>query len=404
MQTEDIKNQFTILRNNPDIAYLDNASSTQTVDRVLDAMNEYYTEYRANIHRGLYSFSDTATQKYEEARAKVAEFLEAQSEEIVFTAGVTDALNMLAHSLCQNLTGNDNIVLTQMEHHSNLVPWLEMQKKYGFGIRYIPIHVEGEHAYELDMSAVETLIDKHTKIVSVTAISNTLGTENDIKKIIELSKKQNATTIIDAAQAVAHEKISATYLGCDFLVFSGHKMHGPTGIGVLFGKKELLEELKPARYGGGMITEVSFEEARFASGPAKFEAGTPHIAGAIGLGAAVDFVQSIGWDCINTHEQELTAYALDVLKEEVNIVGSLKTDGRAGVISFNVDGVHPHDVADILDKHGVAVRAGHHCTMPLMKLLGLTGTVRASIGMYNTKEDIDHLVHALQKVKKVFET
>jgi len=392
-----VKTQFEILRTNPDVSYLDNASSTLTHDNVLAAMDAYYKTYRANIHRGLYKFSDTATQKYEQARATVAEFIGAKTNEIVFTSGSTHSLNMLAYGLCKELEAGDNIVLTEMEHHANMVPWIALSKQYGFEIRYIPV-VD----YKLDMSIARKLIDKNTKVVSCTMISNTLGTINPVCEIIALAKNVDAISILDAAQAIAHMKIDVRKLDCDFLVCSGHKMYGPTGIGVLYGKMNRLEKLDPYMYGGGMIQEVSLDNATWTDVPHRFEGGTPHIAGAIGLGAAVVVMNKLDWDELQTHENKLTQYAINQLQDEVNIIGLKTTEHRNGVISFVIDGVHPHDVADILDKHGVAVRAGHHCTEPLMKTLKLTGTVRASIGIYNTKEDIDKLVFGIKKVKEVF--
>lgn len=399
MKVNDIQRQFIIIRDNPELAYLDNAATTQTVDRVGEAVYKYYTEYRANIHRGLYKFSDEATQGYEESRARVANFIGAEKNEIVFTSGATHGLNILAHGLCAEFGSGDNVVLTEMEHHANTVPWQAMAQKYGFEIRYIPV-VD----YKLDLEVAEKLIDTNTKVVSFVAISNTLGTINPIQKIVELSKKVNANSIVDFAQGIAHTPVDVKKLDCDFLVFSGHKMYGPTGIGILYGKHDQLQKLEPLFYGGGMIKEVTTEFATYADAPTKFEGGTPNIAGAIGMEAAVDFLEDMGWVSIVSHREEVTSYLIAELSKHARVVGLGDTAERIGVVSFNIDGVHPHDVADILDKHNVAVRAGHHCTMPLMKKIGEVGTVRASVGIYTTKEDVDQLIEAIEKVKEVFKS
>jgi len=397
MHIEDVKKQFSIFANHEDVVYLDNAASTQTPDVVLEAMHTYYTQYRANIHRGLYTFSDIATERYEEARAKVADFVGADTDEIIFTSGVTHGCNILAASLCKNFGPGDNVVLTEMEHHANLVPWLVMGKQYGFELRFIPV-VD----YKLDMIAAARLIDEHTKVVSFTAISNAIGTINPIDEIIKYAQAVGAATIVDYAQAIASHALDVKKVRCDFLVFSGHKMYGPTGIGVLYGKKERLKMLDPFVYGGGMIREVSLNTASWADAPAKFEGGTPNIAGAIGLGAAVDFLHNIGMEKIEKHRIDVAGYLVEELSKVVEITGRVEEVERSGVVSFMVSDAHPHDVADILNTHAIAVRAGHHCAMPLMKILGISGTVRASIGIYNSKEDIDALVQGIKKVHKIF--
>ena len=396
---KDIKSQFPIFQKHPDLVYLDSAASTQTPQEVLDAMDDYYTKYRANIHRGLYDLSVSATEKYEQARQKVAHFIGAEKNEIIFTSGTTHGLNVLARGLCKNLKAGDNIVLTRYEHHANLVPWQEYTREKGIELRFIEIK-----DFELDLDSAKNLIDKNTKIVSFGLVSNTLGTIALAKKILALAKGVGATTVIDAAQAVAHMPLDVKELDCDFLVFSGYKMYGPTGIGVLYGKKERLETLEPFFYGGDMIREVTYEKASWADIPESFEGGTPNIAGAIGLGAAVDFIESIGFDAIQAHEQELTKFAIEQLSQidGLHIIGTKNIQNRIGVVSFTLDNVHPHDVAEVLNRDHVCIRAGHHCTMPLMKYLNVAGTSRASIGIYTTKEDIKKFVESIKKVKEIF--
>lgn len=410
-----IKNVFPIFVSNPDLVYLDSASTTQTPQIVLDAMSEYYTKYRANIHRGVYTLSGEATELYENARASVAKFIGSDADEIVFTSGTTHGLNMLAQTLGRELKAGDNVVLTRMEHHANLIPWQEMSRRYGFEVRFIELTID----FRLQTSDLP--IDKNTKIVSFALVSNTLGTINPAHEIIEAAQKVGATTIIDAAQAVPHMPIDVKLLDCDFLVFSGHKMYGPTGIGVLYGKRERLEAMPPFFFGGDMIKEVTYEKATWHDVPWKFEAGTPNIAGAIGLASAVQFIEKIGFREIQKHERELTEYALVELHKikELKIIG-LESNlspanrphptspgsggdvGRLGVISFTLANIHPHDIASILDQRNIAVRAGHHCTKPLMQYLGISGTTRASFGLYNSKEDVDRLVAGVQAVLTLF--
>ncbi len=399
---KNIKSQFPIFENHPDLVYLDSAASTQTPQIVLDAMNEYYTQYRANIHRGLYDLSARATEKYEEAREKVAGFIGAETNEVIFTSGTTHGLNLLARGLCKNLKAGDNIVLTRLEHHANLVPWQEYAQEKGVELRFIELNDN----YELDINSAKQLIDKNTKVVSFSLVSNVLGTITiaNIPEIFKYAQSVGAITVVDAAQAMAHMGPDVKVLDCDFLVFSGHKMYGPTGIGVLYGKKERLEQLEPFFYGGDMIREVTYEKSSWADIPERFEGGTPNIAGAIGLGAAVDFIQSIGILNIIDHEVRLQ----EKLFEELNKIDGLKIIGpefgepRIGVVSFTLEGIHPHDIAEILNRDNVCIRAGHHCAMPLMKKLDLSGTSRISIGMYNTEEDIEKCVAAIQKVKTIF--
>jgi cysteine desulfurase/selenocysteine lyase len=392
------KKDFPIFQNQPELVYLDNASTTQTPQVVLDAMNNYYTNYRANIHRGVYTLSEEASSAYETAKEKVARFIGAKTDEIIFTSGSTHGLNLLAQRLCKNLGSGDNVVLTRLEHHANLIPWQEMAKEFDFELRFIEL----TDTTEIDLTSAQELIDNKTKIVSMSALSNTLGTLVPIQKIIDLAKLRGATTIIDAAQAIAHTPMNVRELDCDYLVFSGHKLYGPTGIGVVYGKKKNLETLEPFFYGGDMVQSVTYTSATWADAPGKFEAGTPNIAGAIGLGTAIDFVSAIGWDALQTHDNQLLSYALEKVAPEVNLFGTKNIATHKGIISFVIPDIHPHDIAEVLNRHHVAVRAGHHCTMPLMDYLELGGTTRVSFGVYNTTEDIDTLIIGIKEVKKIF--
>ncbi|MBI5729038.1 MAG: SufS family cysteine desulfurase [Candidatus Magasanikbacteria bacterium] len=408
---QNIKKQFPIFSrpeagsryggtNHPNMIYLDSAATTQTPSVVIDAMNDYYTKTRSNVHRGIYDLSEQATAAYEAARASIAKFLNAEREEIIFTSGTTHGLNLLAYSLTPKLSHRDNVVLTRLEHHANLVPWQQMAKHYGFTIRYIELTPEDE----LDLASAEKVIDANTKIVSFALVSNVLGTVAQAKKISEFAHARRALTIVDAAQAVAHLPIDVENLDCDFLVFSGHKLYGPTGIGVLYSKKALLEEsLEPFFFGGDMIKSVSYTDATWAELPERFEAGTQNISGVIGLGAAVEWLASLGWDKIVAHEREMMAYALDKLKNEVTIIGpAIGHIHRVGVIAFTIPSIHPHDIAEILNQDNICIRVGFHCAEPLHRHLGAGPTARASFGVYTTKEDIDKLVKGIEKVKKIF--
>ncbi len=401
-----VKKQFPVFKHQPDLSYLDSASTTQTPKVVLDAMNDYYTKYRANVHRGVYTLSVQATEQYENAREIVAEFINAEPAEIIFSSGATFSLNQLCHSLSPRLSHRDNVVLTRMEHHANLVPWQQMAKHYGFELRFIELTKSPlEGGFVIDLASARKLIDANTKIVSFSLASNVLGTVTPAEEIIKLAKRQRAITIIDAAQAAGHMPIDVKKLDCDFLTFSGHKMYGPTGSGVLYGKKVLLEEhLEPFLFGGEMVTEVTYGDATWNEVPWKFEAGTQNIAGAIGLGAAVKFIKEIGWETIQKHENELTNKLISELTVAgVKIIGPAAAGNRLGVVSFVIPGVHPHDVAEILSQENICVRAGQHCAMPLMKHLRLeSGTVRASIGLYTTEEDIEKLMRGVEKAKKIF--
>ncbi len=378
-------------------AYLDSAASSLTPTPVVEAMNDYYQNFRANVHRGMYKTAGEATERYEAVRGVVAKFLNAaSSEEIVFTKGTTESLNLLATSLSRTFGPGDEVVLTEMEHHANVVPWQEAAKRHGFVLKFIPL----TSAYALDMEAARALITPKTKAVSIAHASNALGTVNPVKDLAMLARAVGAVLILDAAQSVAHLKIDVRQLDCDFLAFSAHKAYGPTGVGVLYGKKALLEKMEPAQYGGDMIREVTYETSTWNDAPMKFEAGTPNIAGVIGLGAAIQYLEAIGMDVVETRDRALTTYALEKLSAipGVRIVGPVAGE-RIGVVSFEMDGAHPHDLATLLDREGVAVRGGHHCAMPLMRKLGMTGTCRASFGVYSGNEDADALVEALKKAK-----
>lgn len=390
-----IQDDFPIFRHHRGLVYLDGAASTQTPDVVVKAMQEYYEHFRSNVHRGIYRLSGEATERYEAARAAVAGYIGAESSRIVFTSGATASLNILAYAIAKTLRTGDNVVLSEMEHHANIVPWQMLSKQYGFEIRYIRLT-------DALILQEDLPIDEKTKVVSVTYVSNTLGTVNPVPRIMQAAKNVGAIGIVDAAQAIAHMPIDVNMLGCDALVFSGHKMYGPTGIGVLYGTRELLEKLDPVFFGGDMVKMVTFEDATWNDVPYKFEPGTPPVAGALGLAAAVRYLEKAEMKQIQKHEAEITAYALEKLKglPEVTVLGS--PAHRIGIIAFTLSGIHPHDVATVLDEDSIAVRAGHHCTMPLHALLGLPGSVRISIGIYTSREDIDRLVAGLKKTIRLF--
>jgi len=394
------KQDFPILKrriNGKKLVYLDNSATTQKPKQVIKAIDNYYKKHNANIHRGIHKLSEEATIMYEDAKRKIANFISADFEELIFTSGTTESLNLLAYSLSESLSRGDEIVLTIMEHHSNLVPWQQIAKEKGAKIKFIGITKDGT----LDLEAAKKLITNKTKLVSITHVSNVLGTINPIKDLAKLAHTKGAILVVDAAQSVPHMSIDVKDLDCDFLAFSSHKMLGPMGIGALYGKKELLKKMKPFMYGGDMIKEVTLNSTSWADLPWKFEAGTPNVAGAIGFAKAVEYINKIGLNKIQKQEKEVTDYAINQLRNipELTIYGP-KT--RAGLVSFNLDGIHPHDVSTILDRYGVAVRGGHHCAMPLMRELNIQGNVRASFYFYNTKKDVDILVKALKKVKEVF--
>ena len=381
--------------------YLDSAASSQTPRGVLKSMDGFYRKYRANVHRGLYPASEQATEEYESARFKIAEMLNADLREIIFIRGATEGLNLLAYTLAPELKKGDLVVLTVMEHHSNSIPWQQMSKRFGFTVKYIGMTPEGE----LDMKAARKLMKfKRLKVVSLIHVSNALGTVVPVKELGRLAHKVGAKVIVDAAQSVGHRPVDVKEMNCDFLVFSGHKMFGPTGTGVLYGKMELLEVMNPFLYGGDMISYVTFDDATWNELPWKFEAGTPNIAGAIGLGAAVDFVNRLGLKEIHRHESDLANYAVRKLSKikDVVVFGPSPGIERGGLVSFGINGIHPHDLTGILGSQGICVRGGHHCAMPLMLLLEIPGTTRASFSVHNSRKEVDFLVEAVKSVKKTF--
>lgn len=394
------KKDFPIFENYRNLVYLDSAATSQKPKSVINSIKDFYEKENANVHRGIYTLSEQATQKYSETREAVAKFINAESKEIVFTKNTTESINILARTINQLIeSGRDEMVLTGMEHHSNLVPWQQFALKNNFKLKFIPV----TENFELDYEKAKELITEKTALVSFIHVSNVFGTINDAKSLIKVAKQKGALTILDAAQSIQHMKIDVKNLDCDFLAFSGHKMFAPLGIGVLYGKKEFLDKIQPLSFGGGMIQRVSHEESVFSETPEKFEAGTQNVAGAIALAEAIKYIKEIGFEKIQEQEEELLDYALEKLSsiEKIEIYNPGK-EKSIGVISFNIEGVHPHDVAEILNENNVAIRAGHHCCMPLMKQLGISGTCRASFSIYNSKEDVDKLVEGLKKVKEVF--
>ena len=402
MILEEIKKDFPLLENR-DIAYLDSGATTQKPKQVIEAIEKYYKNNNANPHRGAYSLSIEATEQYENTRTKIAEFINAKHrEEIIFSKNATESLNLIAYSYgIEKLKKDEEVVISIMEHHSNLVPWQKVTKKTGSKLKYMYINEN----YEKPDEEIENKITEKTKIVGITHISNVLGTINNIKKIIKYAHKKGAIVIVDASQSIPHIKIDVQDLNADFLVFSGHKMLAPLGIGVLYGKREILNNMTPFLMGGDMIEYVYEQETTFAPLPNKFEAGTQNVEGVIGLGAAIDYIQKIGYDKIQEKENEIIKYA----RQELSKLKYLKlyltpnSHNHSSVISFNINGIHPHDVASILDSENVCVRSGNHCAQPLMRFLGIDSTCRASFYFYNTKEDVDKLVTALNKAYKMFE-
>ncbi len=380
------------------LIYLDNGASTLKCKSVIDNINTHYSSEVSNIHRGVHFFSESGTMKYEQTRKTAQKFINANfEEEIIFTKGTTDSINLVANSFCELfLNEGDEILLSTLEHHSNIVPWQIMAEKKGAKVTEIPILESGD----IDLDTYKKLLNPKVKIIGLTFISNGIGTVNPIKKMIELAHSNNSKVLIDAAQAIAHTKVDVQDLDCDFLAFSGHKMYGPTGTGILYGKKDLLNQMPPYQGGGDMIDKVSFEQTTFNDLPHKFEAGTPHIAGFIALNEAFKFIESIGIEQIEAYENELLQYAQsELLKiEGLKLFGNPKH--RSGVLSFEIDGAHPQDIGTLLDRQGIAVRTGHHCNQPLMSFYNVSGTTRASITLYNTKEDIDALITGLKKVKE----
>lgn len=398
-----IRKDFPVLSqkmNGKKLVYLDSAATSQKPQSVIDAISYYYHSKNANIHRGIYQLSEEATAAYEATRAKVASFINAADpREIVFVRGTTEAINLVAQTFGRkNILKDDEIIISTLEHHSNIVPWQMLCEETGAKLKVIPISDDGE----LLLDEYKKLLNEKTKLVAINHISNSLGTLNLVKAIIREAHQWEVPVLVDGAQAVPHTKVNVQDLDADFYAFSGHKLFGPTGIGVLYGKAELLEDMPPYQGGGDMILKVTFEKTLYNKIPHKFEAGTPHIAGVVGLGKAIDYLSKINFNAATVYEQKLLTYATHRLLEikELHIIG--KSLEKASVISFILDGIHPHDIGTILDKEGIAIRAGHHCNMPLMQRLGLTATARASMAFYNTKEDIDALAEGIQKVLKVF--
>lgn len=405
LNTEKIKQDFPIFNqkiNDETLVYLDNAATSQIPKFVEEKVRDFNEKERANVHRGVHALGLRATNQYESSRQKVANFIGANNaKEVIFTSGCTDSLNLVAASFGeQNIQAGDEILVSIMEHHSNLLPWQQLAKRKQAKLNFIEINSDGL----LDIENLKSKISSKTKIVALTHVSNVLGTINPIKELTDLAHEKGAIVVVDGAQAVGHFLIDVAELNVDFYAFSGHKMFAPTGIGVLYGKKDLLDKMPPYRLGGEMIANVTREGATWAEVPYKFEAGTPNIAGAIGLGAAIDYLQSLDFELIQKHEQELTSYALEKLKNVLGltIYGPQKSNGRIGVISFNLKNIHPHDLATALDLDGIEVRAGHHCAQPLMASLNTESTVRASLSIYNTKDDIDKLVSSLHEAKEFF--
>ncbi len=399
---EEIKKDFPLLENR-DIAYLDSGATTQKPKEVIEAIKKYYENSNANPHRGAYSLSIEATEQYENTRTKIAEFINAKHrEEIIFSKNATESLNLIAYSYgMDNLKKDDEVVISIMEHHSNLVPWQKVTKATGSKLNYMYINEN----YEISDEEIESKITDKTKIVGITHVSNVLGTINNVKKIIKYAHKKGAIVIVDASQSIPHMKIDVQELDADFLVFSGHKMLAPLGIGVLYGKREILNNMTPFLMGGDMIEYVYEQETTFAPLPNKFEAGTQNVEGVIGLGAAIDYIKKIGYDKIQEKENEIISYARQELSKlkYLTLYLTPNAQNHSSVISFNIKGVHPHDVASILDSENVCVRSGNHCAQPLMRFLGIDSTCRASFYFYNTKEDVDRLVSALNKAYKMFE-
>jgi len=382
------------------LIYLDNAATSQKPKCVIEALTHFYLTDNANIHRGVHQLSERSTQSYEAARGKVQRFLNAtNAREIIFVRGATEGINLVAQTYGRTHVGaGDEIVISAMEHHSNIVPWQMLCEEKGAVLRVIPINDRGE----VEFDQFEKLLNRRTRLVAVSHVSNALGTINPVREIVNTAHGWNVPVLIDGAQAVPHMKVDVRNLDCDFYVFSGHKVFGPTGIGVLYGKEQLLEGMPPWQGGGDMIRSVTFEKTTYNELPYKFEAGTPDIAGVIGLGAAIDYLDEIGMDAIAAHEHDLLAYGTRALESisGLRLIGMARE--KAGVLSFIIDGVHPHDAGTMLDLEGVAVRTGHHCAQPVMDRFGVSATTRASLAFYNTREDIDALVAGIQKVKEVF--
>ncbi len=401
MKAQEIKKDFPLLLKR-DIAYLDSGATSQRPIQVIKAIEEFYEKENANPHRGSYELSVEATEEYENTRAKIAKFINAKhTEEVIFSKNATESLNLIAYSYgMDNLKKDDEVVISIMEHHSNLVPWQKITKATGSKLKYMYINKN----FEISDEEIENKITDKTKIVGITHVSNVLGTINNVKKIIECAHKKGAIVIVDASQSIPHMKIDVQDLDADFLVFSGHKMLAPLGVGVLYGKNEILDKMTPFLMGGEMIEYVYEQETTFAPLPFKFEAGTQNVEGVVGLGAAIDYIEKIGYNQIQELEDEIVSYAKQELSklDYLTLYITPNSQNHSSVISFNINGVHPHDVASILDSEGVCIRSGNHCAQPLMRFLDIDSTCRASFYFYNTKEDVDRLVHALNKTYEMF--
>ena len=402
-----IRADFPILArevNGKPLVYLDNAATTQKPRQVIQAIVDYYEGYNANVHRGVHALSQEATDRYEGARAKVARFIGAERpEEIIWTRNASESLNLVAHTWArENVREGDEIVVTPYEHHSNLVPWQKVARDAGAKLRVLPM-LEGDNS--LDMSRLDEFFTPHLKLLAAVHMSNGIGIVNPVEELARRARQVGATVLIDATQSVPHMPVSVRELDCDFLTLSGHKMLGPTGIGALYGRREILDGMEPFMRGGEMVLEVWYDRATWNDLPMKFEAGTPNIADAIGLGAAIDYLDALGMDNVRAHEIALTEYALDAFKEleeDIDIFGPRDPERRGAIISFHTDIVHPHDLGTFLDMDGIAVRTGHHCTMPLMRELGVIATARASCYLYNTEDEIDALVDSVKRALRYF--
>ncbi len=393
-----LRKDFPVLEENPKLAYLDNAASTLKPKCVIDAVDSYYAKLGVNVHRGVYKLSYLATDAYEEARSKVADFIHADFEEIVFTRGASSALNLVASSYgLSNLKPGDEVITTELEHHSSCMPWLNACNQTGATLKYVPLNKEGR----ITVEAFQSILTKHTKVVAITYVSNVMGYITPIEEIISLAHQVGAVVVLDAAQAVPHMAVDVKKLDCDFLAFSGHKLCGPTGIGVLYGKKKLLEKMNPIEFGGDMADDVNLNSMTFKDAPYRFETGTPIIAGAIGLGKAIEYVSSIGLDEIAKYEYFLKQKAVEELKKIPNVI-LYNESAETGIIAFNIEGVHPHDAASVFDNNDVCIRAGHHCAQLIIKWLKTVGTVRASFYFYNTLEDVDKFVQSVKEAQEFF--
>ena len=398
---DNIREEFPILHqkiNGEDLVYLDNAASTQKPKAVINAIKDYYENDHSNVHRGVHTLSVRATEAYENAREKVSQFVNSPNKnQIIFTKGTTESINLIAGSLTNLIEKNDEILITAMEHHSNIVPWQELCKRTGAILKIIPINDNGE----ILIDKYTEMVTNKTKLVSVVHLSNTLGTINPIEEIIDTAKLNNAITVIDGAQSAGHLLVDVQELDCDFYLFSGHKVFGPTGIGVLYGKENILNQIDPYQFGGEMILKVTFDETTYNGLPHKFEAGTPNIAGAVGIGASIDFINSLDRELCHQYEMSLHDYALEKLEQFDNIRIIGKSSKKSAIISFVIDGIHPHDIGTIINQKGIAVRTGHHCTMPLMDFYGIPGTVRASFSIYNNHAEVDKLIDAIKLAIKM---